>query len=252
MRGEVGTMAVPPILVEIYEALAGIFTGAARITFLAILILLLTKFFFDIITDWLFKDIKKYFYIFFFPGSWSHQLWHSLVIRMLGYDVRVNFHMSMTLRDVTSQSLSGDLNKVSHAFLIGIAPVMNFVIVIILLIFNVDFKNFFVWIDFSWGYLLIVYLIISFVYFGLPDFADLMLPFTTATAKNAELIFLLLFGIINFIIGMGIWGYLIPLINLILYVIACIYLAEKKVFDRSFKPFKKGFEETEKESNASK
>jgi len=250
MRGVRGTMAVPPILVDTYEALVGVFTGAARITFLAILALFITKFFFDILTDWLFKDIKKYFNILFFPGSWSHQLWHSLMIRILGYDVKVSFHMSMTLRDVASQSISGDLKNVYHAFLIGIAPLMNFALVIVLLVFNKDFKDFFVWADFPAGHYLIVYLIICFVYFGLPDFADLMLPFTTATAKHAELIFLLLFGFISFVIAIGIWGYFIPLINLILYIIALIYLAEKKVFDRSFKPFKKGFEPPTKENEA--
>ncbi len=250
MRG-VGTMAVPPIIVDTYEALVGVFTGAARITFLAIFALFMTKLLWDILTDWLFKDIKKYLNIIFFPGSWCHMLWHSLMIRLLGYDVKVSFHMSMTLRDVTSQSLSGDLKNVYHAFLIGIAPLMNFVVVILLLIFNQDFKNFFDWVDFSAGYYIIVYLIICFVYFGLPDFADLLLPFTTATAKHAELIFLLLFGIFSFVIAIGVWGYFIPLINFILYVIALIYLAQKRVFDRSYKPFKKGFEPPTKDTKSS-
>ena len=244
-------MAVPPIILDAYEALVGIFTGAARITFLAILALFVTKFLFDILTDWLFKDLKKYLNILFFPGSWFHMLWHSLMIKILGYDVKVSYHMSMTLRDVSSQSLSGDLKNVYHAFLIGIAPIMNFAVIAVLLIFNKDFKNFFVWVDFPAGYYFIIYLIICFVYFGLPDFADLLLPFTTATAKHAELIFLLLFGFFSFVIAVGVWGYFIPLINLILYVIVLIYLAEKRVFDRSYKPFKKGFEPFTKDKKTS-
>ena len=240
-------MAVPPFFLAIYEAFVGIFTGAASITVLALLALFVAKFIFDILTDWLFKGLKKYLNILFFPGSWFHMLWHSLAIRVLGYDIRVSFHMSMTLRDVSSQSLSGDLKNVWHALLIGIAPLMNIVIVVLLIHFHQDFRNFFDWINFPLGKWLIIYLIICFCFFALPDFADLLLPFTTATAKHAELIFLFLFGSFSFIIAIGVWGYFIPLINYILFCVALIYLAEKEVFNRKAKPIKKGFEPVKKE-----
>jgi len=240
-------MAIPPIVTDSYEALASIFTGAAKVTFLAIFALFVTKFIWDVISDWLLKDVKKYLNIIFFPGSWFHMLWHSLAIKLLGYEVKVNFHMSMTLRDVSSQSLSGDLKNVWHALLIGIAPLMNFGVVFILCWFHGDFINFFIWVEFPPGRWLIVYLIISFVYFGLPDFADLLLPFTTATAKHVELIFLLLVGFISFVIAMGVWGYFIPLINFIAYCIVLIYLAQKQVFDRKTDTIQKGFEPVPKE-----
>jgi len=175
-------------------------------------------------------------------------LWHSLAIRMLGYDIKVSFHMSMTLRDVSSQSLSGDLKNVWHALLIGIAPLMNIVVVILLIQFHPDLIAFFNWIDFPVGRWLIVYLIVCFSFFALPDFADLLLPFTVSTAKHAELIFLFLVGSFSFIIAIGVWGYFIPLINYILFCIVLIYLAEKEVFNRKAKPIKKGFEPVPKES----
>jgi len=118
MKG-VQVMAVPPILISMYEALVGIFTGTVRLTVLVVITLFITKFFWDILTDWIFGRIKKYLNFLAFPGAFFHQLFHSLAIKMLGYKVKVNFHMSFALRDVTSQSLSGELRNVYHAFLIG-------------------------------------------------------------------------------------------------------------------------------------
>lgn len=240
-------MAIPPFILDIYESFVGIFTGAARITFLALLALFIAKFLFDVLSDWLFRGLKKYLNIIFFPGSFFHMLWHSLAIRMLGYDIKVSFHMSMTLRDVSSQSISGDLKNVFHALIIGIAPLMNIVVVILLIQFHPDLIAFFNWINFPVGRWLIVYLIVCFCFFALPDFADLLLPFTTATAKHAEFIFLFLVGFFCFIVAIGVWGYFLPLINFLLYCIALIYLAEKEVFNRKIKPFKKGFEPVPKE-----
>ena len=251
MRG-VRIMAIPPIIVETYEALAGIFTGTARITFLAILALFVTKFVFDFLMDWIFKSTRKYINFLFFPGSFLHQLWHSLVIKSLGYDIRINFSMSVYFGDISSQSLSGNLKSIFHAFLIGMAPLMNLAITAILIIFNQEFHDYFVWVGFPFGQVLRIYLIICFVYFALPDWGDLMLPFTTATARSSEIIFLLMIGFINYIIAISIWGWFIPLIGLILYIIAIIYLAKKKTFDRSFKPFKKGFEASEDETDVTK
>jgi len=240
-------MAIPPILVEIYEALAGIFTGAVGLTFLAVLGLFLSKMLFDFLMDWLFKNNRKYLNILFFPGSFMHQLWHSLVIRLFGHDIRVNFSMSVYFPDISSTSMFGNLKSVWEAFLIGIAPIMNLSIAAVLIIFNTEFHDYFVWVDFPLGQALRIYLIICFVYFALPDWGDLMLPFQTATAKHSEVLFLLMIGFINFVIAMSLWGYLIPLINLILYVIAVIYLAYKKIFDRTQSDIRKGFDVKEDE-----
>ena len=251
MRGA-GTMAIPPILVEIYEALAGIFTGAVGITFLTILALFLSKFIFDFLMDWIFKSVRKYIDILFFPGSFFHQLWHSLMIRILGYGTRVNFSMSVHFRDISSVSLIGELRSIFHAFLIGLAPILNLGITAVLLVFNQEFHDYFVWVNFPLGQALRIYLIICFVYFALPDWGDLMLPFQTATAHYSEIMFLLMIGFINFVIAISIWGWGIPLIGLILYIIAVIYLAQKNVFDGTVKPFKKGFEATEEEKEPAK
>ena len=235
-------MSVPPIITNMYEALVGIFTGTIRITFLVILVLFITKFLWDLITDWLFKNIKKYLNYLAFPGAFMHQLFHSLAIKMLGYKVKVNFHMSFSLRDVTSQSLSGELKNVWHAWIIGVAPIFNFAIAALLIHFHPDFKEFFIWIDFPYGQWIIAYLIFCFIYFGMPDFSDLMLPFTTLTARHVELVFLLIAGFFCFVIAVGVWGWLIPLINFLLYCIVLIYLAQKQYFERRFKQISRGFD----------
>ncbi len=247
-------MSVPPILADMYNSLVGIFTGTVRITFLVILVIFLSKFFWDIITDWLFKNIKKYLNYLAFPGSFMHQLWHTLVIKMLGFQVKVNYHMSFSLRDVSSASLSGEIKNVWQAFLIGVAPIMNFIFAALLIYFHPEIKSFFIWVEFPYGQWVVAYLIFCLIYFGMPDFADLMLPFTTATARHAELIFLFIVGFFSFIVATAVWGYFIPLLNFILYCIVLVYLAEKRFFERRrIKPISKGFEppkqsENEKES----
>ena len=236
-------MSVPPILADMYNSLVGIFTGTVRITFLVILVLFLSKFLWDIITDWLFNNIKKYLNYLAFPGSFMHQLWHVLVIKMLGLQVRVNFHLSYNLRDISSANLLGDIKNVWQAFLIGIAPMMNFAFAAVLIHYHGDIKAFFIWVDFPYGQWMIAYLIFCLIYFGMPDFSDLMLPFTTATAKHAELIFLFIVGFFTFVIATAVWGYFIPLLNFILYCIVLVYLAQKRSFEkREIKPISKGFE----------
>ncbi|MHA1202822.1 MAG: hypothetical protein ACTSQ4_09905 [Candidatus Heimdallarchaeaceae archaeon] len=235
-------MVIPPWLTSLYETFIGIFTGTVRVTFLVVLILFVTKFLWDILSDWLFKDVKKYFNYLFFPGAFFHQLAHSLVIKLFGYKVKVNFHMSYGLRDISSQSLTGELKNVVHAFFIGIAPLFNFVIVALLIQFHPEFIAFFEYANFSLGNWFIIYLIVCFAYFGMPDFSDLMLPFTTATARHAEIIFLLMVGFFSFVIAISLWGWFIPLINLIIYSIVLIYLAEKEFFTRRKTPIQDGFE----------
>ncbi|MHA1667510.1 MAG: hypothetical protein ACTSUR_02535 [Candidatus Heimdallarchaeaceae archaeon] len=236
-------MAIPPLIENLFSLLKGIFTGTVGLTFLAILTLFITKIVWDFIFDLFLKNVKKYLDILFLPGSFLHKLWHSLVIKMLGYKVKVNFHMSFTLGDVSSQSISGEIKNTFHAFLIGIAPILNFGFVAVLIHFHPDFTAFFELVNFQpYGEILIIYLIVCFVYFGLPDWGDLTLPFTTATAKHSEIIFLLIAGFICFIIAMSIWGWLIPLINYILYCIVLIYLAEKKAFEQKVSPIEQGFE----------
>lgn len=86
-------MAVPPIIQEAYEAFLGIFKGTVGITFTAVFILFVLRYLFDIVVDWIFGGLKKYLEILFFPGTFLHKLWHSLAAKMLGYKLRVNFHM---------------------------------------------------------------------------------------------------------------------------------------------------------------
>lgn len=235
-------MPIPPILTNMYEALVGIFTGTVRLTILVVFTLFITKFLWDLLTDMLFKNIKKYLNLLAFPGAFFHQLFHSLAIKMLGYQVKVNFHMSFALRDVASQSLSGELKNSFHAFLIGIAPIFNFVFAALLIYFHKDFKAFFQSVDFIYGQWMIAYLIFCLIYFGMPDFSDLMLPFTTLTARHSELIFLFIVGVFCLVIAISYWGWLIPFINFLLYCIVLLYLAKKQFFERRASPIAKGFD----------
>ncbi|MBY9002222.1 MAG: hypothetical protein KGD64_14980, partial [Candidatus Heimdallarchaeota archaeon] len=240
---------IPPLLVSLYETFLGIFTGTVRLTFLVVLIIFLTKLLWDIISDWIFKDVKKYLNYLFFPGAFFHQLAHTLVIKLFGHQVRVNFHMSYSLRDISSQSMSGELKNVYQAFLIGIAPLFNFVFVALLIQFHPEFIAFFEYANFNLGNWFIIYLIVCFTYFGMPDFSDLMLPFTTATARHAEIIFLLIVGFFGFVISISLWGWFIPLLNFIIYCIVLIYLAEKEFFTKRNIPIKDGFEPKEDSSD---
>ena len=155
-------MAIPPLLVEIYEALAGIFTGAVGFTFLAVLGLFLSKIIFDLLLGFIPSGFRTYLEYFFFPGSFMHQLWHSIAIKTLGYEVRVNFSMSVHFKDISSTSLIGNLRSILHAFLIGVAPIMNLGIAAVLIIFNKEFSDFFIWAEFPFGQVLRIYLIICF------------------------------------------------------------------------------------------
>jgi len=76
----------------------------------------------------------------------------------------------------------------------------------------------------------------------MPDFSDLMLPFTTLTARHAELVFLLIVGVFCLVIAISYWGWLIPFLNFLLYCIVLIYLAKKQFFEKRTQPISKGFD----------
>ncbi len=222
--------------------LKGIFTGSIQITLLVILTLFFLRFLWEILMDLLFKDVKRYINWFFFFGSFLHLLWHALIIKLLGYEVKVNFNMYMLSEDFASQSLSGDLKNVWHAFLIGIAPLINFIFLIFFLHFSQEIEQYFTWIGMQGSFLLVLYIKICLIFFGLPELSDLLLPFTTATAKHSEAIFLFLIGLFCFIIALGIWGWLIPLINFLIYSGVVLYLISQNYFTKRNQTITKGFD----------
>lgn len=234
---------------ELLYQIEGIFTGVVKVTFLVILLVFVLKLLFEIISEWLLKGLKKYLKWIFLPGSFMHTFSHALAIRFLGYDVRVNFHMSFTLDDMSSMSLSGDLKNTWHAFLIGFAPLLNIVVVLLLIQFHESCRIYFEFINFPPGEWLIIYLKISFILFALPDFGDITLLFVTATAKHTELLFLAMVSFFCYVIAIPVWGYLIPSINYALFNVVLLYLAKKRFFTRSKDKITKSFDTDSKSHN---
>ncbi|MHA1685302.1 MAG: hypothetical protein ACTSYD_02715 [Candidatus Heimdallarchaeaceae archaeon] len=225
-------MTVPLWLGAILNILNDAFVGTIKWSFFVVAVLFAARLLFDLIIDTFLHNIKRYFHIIFLPGAFFHQLWHSLVIKLLGYQIKVNFHMSFALRDIPSQSLQGELRNPFHAFLIGTAPLLNFGLFALLKFLQNYFNNFFNGTNFPIGKYFMIYLLVSLLFFGLPDINDLLLPFYSATAYQSELIFLLMMGFIGFVVAIAYWGWFIPLINFLLYCIALIYLAEQHYFKK--------------------
>ncbi len=215
---------------NLYEFIVGIFTFTTGFSFLVIVCIFGLKLLFDMLRDWLFGDLVKYLNVFFLPGSFFHQLFHSLAIRILGYDVSVVYSMNLVKGDYSAQRLRGELKNVWHAFLIGYAPLLNFLLVVLLITNNNQILYFYYLIGINNGIWVNIYLLIALIFFGLPDYGDQTLPFATITAHHGEFSILLFFGVFFLIVGISVWGYLIPLINFALYLMFIIWLASQNYF----------------------
>ncbi|MHA1400975.1 MAG: hypothetical protein ACTSQE_11565 [Candidatus Heimdallarchaeaceae archaeon] len=224
----------------LWDTLVSIFTGTVKISLLVFALLFLTKFLVDIMIP---RKLETFLNIVFFPGSFMHQVIQTIAIRACGYDVKVNFHLAFD-RDYASQSIKGELKKVSHAVVIGLSPLLNFALVACLVIFASDIKGMFMMLSFPFGDIFRIYLLLAFTFFAIPDIQDLMLPFYTITASYSEIIGLLMIGLIFFVFAIGVWGSLIPLINFCIYCITLIYLTQKGFFSQEKKKFFKGFDRT--------
>lgn len=241
-------MSVPSWLGITLGVLNDAFLGTLKWSFGVILLLIIVKLASEFLKDLLFHNVKRYLWVIFFPGSFFHVFWHSLTIKLLGYELTVNFHMFFDRPDISSQSLRGELRNPFHAFLIGIAPLLNFALFFVLNRYNTNFREYFTAVNFKVGWFFMVYVIISLFFFGLPDFGDLLLPFYSATAYQTEIIFLLLVGFICYVISIAYWGWLIPSINFTLYCIVLVYLVQKQFFKkRAVNIMTKAFEDTTQE-----
>jgi len=209
----------------IWETIVAIFTGTASLSFFVILLLLFLRFLLDAFIP---SKLQMLLNILFFPGSFMHQVIQTIAVRACGYDVKVNFHMAFD-RDYASQSIKGDLTHVSHAAFIGLSPFLNMGLVIAILKFSNDISGIFLKFGMPlMGTFLKIYLLLCFAFFSIPDVQDLMLPFYTLTVGYSEFIALLMVSLLFFVFAVGVWGWLIPSINFLFFMIFVLYLVKRR------------------------
>ncbi len=225
--------------------LSEIFLGTVQLTFLVFILLFLMRIIIDALLP---NKLESLLNILFFPGSFMHQTLQSLAIKACGYQVKVNYHMAFD-RDYASQSIKGDLKNVIHALIIGLSPSLNYVFVVVLIYFAHDINNLSHAVNFPLGSIVRIYLLASFAFFGVPDIQDFMLPFYTVTANYSEIVILVIISLIFFIYSLGVYGWLIPTLNLISFAIVIVYLLQAGQFSPLEKNYVKGLGFTSAKQN---
>ena len=208
-----------------FHTLLGTFTGSIQVNVLVIFLLIFVKLIFDIIIDIFFKNAKKYLLAFFFLGAVFHQLCHNIMSKLLGYEIMVIY--SLDYSENYGRYLDKQIKSIKDAFLIGYAPFLNIALIWLMILFHPTVKNHFLSIDFYVGTILYTYLLISMVFFSLPDFNDLLLPFITATSKHSELVFLFILSLLLTFFSISVWGWIIPTINFFICTIVTFLIFRK-------------------------
>ncbi|MCK5298512.1 MAG: hypothetical protein KAJ76_06375 [Candidatus Heimdallarchaeota archaeon] len=193
------------------------------------------------------KGIVRILELILLPGSLMHMVWHVYAAKKLNLTTEqvVSFGYGWSRVGIR---INGRIKNMRHAFIFFWAPIMN---VLVIIFWIIPGMLLFQWLDTKLNstvfYWIWIYVLVSLLVFGLPDFADLVNPFQISIVKTPEFYLFIVFYVIIAPITLVLWGYGITIIFSLLYAIIALYEVRKiskKEEERLAKKFVKVFSET--------
>jgi len=170
---------------------------------------------------------------FFFFGGIMHSYWHIFAAKLLGYNVRHTFTIVWQRDDISSMGIAlsdgRTPGKIRNAFLIGYAPIMNFLLIIVLAFFRLMIRDTLIEsvppINWVW-----TFIFVNLLFVGLPDITDLILPIESLFVNYPFFAFEVIWGFFFGVFLYSIMDALLVTFLLSIYFLAAIYAESGSTF----------------------